>query len=197
MCRRARVELAVQPTAPREARRFVADVCERWGLSAMSSDIALSVSELVTNVILHAKTPMALTIDVAHDVVEVAVRDHDPRPPVLRPPREDLLTDVDTLTLRLPPAEEPEDVRHPALHVGPSGSIAAGRGMLIVDAVADEWGVADRATGKDVWFRLRVPEGWTHPDPCCCPQASHTTAGGLPVRHATGPWDHVAPAPVS
>ncbi len=33
-----------------------------------------------------------------------------------------------------------------------------GRGMSIVDSVADSWGVAVQATGKVVWFELAVTE---------------------------------------
>ncbi len=189
MCRRARLDLLPAATAPGDARRFVAATCRAWQLDDLASDVALPVSELVTNVVLHARTPLHVQMDVVQDTLEVAVRDNDPRPPVVRPLREDLLTDVDALSNRFPSGDEPEDPRHPSLHVGAAGSIAAGRGMIIVDAVADEWGVADRAAGKDVWFRVPVPERWPQRAPCSCGDAAAATASGIPVTHVAGAWD--------
>lgn len=41
----------------------------------------LLVSEVVTNAILHARTPVTLTVEVAHELVRVTVRDGSPVPP--------------------------------------------------------------------------------------------------------------------
>jgi hypothetical protein len=183
MCRRARLELPPVATAPGDARRFVTETCRGWGLGRLAPDVALPVSELVTNAVLHACTPLAVQLDVVDDSLEVAVRDQDPRPPVVRPLRQDLLTDVDTLTLRLPNLDDQEDPRDPRLHVGASGSIAAGRGMIVVDALADEWGVVALASGKDVWFRIGLPASWPHRASCRCSASGDTTASGRPVRH--------------
>ncbi len=35
-----------------------------------------------------------------------------------------------------------------------------GRGLVLVEALADEWGVATTAAGKYVWFVLPLPAGW-------------------------------------
>ncbi len=51
-------------------------------------------------------------------------------------------------------APDPLDDRHARLEVGPAGAIGAGRGLLLVEALADEWGVQLAADGKSVWFRL-------------------------------------------
>lgn len=37
---------------------------------------------------------------------------------------------------------------------GADESAEGGRGMLIVDALASDWGVTDRPTGKTVWFEV-------------------------------------------
>lgn len=37
---------------------------------------------------------------------------------------------------------------------GADESAEGGRGMLIVDALASDWGVTDRPTGKIVWFEV-------------------------------------------
>ncbi len=34
-----------------------------------------------------------------------------------------------------------------------------GRGMKVVDALADDWGSLEISTGKSVWFTLRCQEG--------------------------------------
>ena len=39
------------------------------------------------------------------------------------------------------------------------GDQPRGRGMRIVEAIADEWGVEDADGGKRVWFVLRDTEG--------------------------------------
>ncbi len=39
------------------------------------------------------------------------------------------------------------------------GDQPRGRGMQIVDAIADEWGVEDVDGGKRVWFSLRPADG--------------------------------------
>jgi anti-sigma regulatory factor (Ser/Thr protein kinase) len=61
------------------ARRFVrARLVE--GLADVDT-ATLLVSEVVTNAILHAHTPVTLTVEVADEVVRVAVRDGSPAPP--------------------------------------------------------------------------------------------------------------------
>jgi hypothetical protein len=104
--------------------------------------------------------------------------------PILRPPREDLNADIQAL-IEQSGSDLIEVTGPQALHIGPAGSIAGGRGMLIVDAIADEWGVTARSAGKEVWFRLRTtysPILGT----CKCPTSTVLTPGGLPL-HVEGP----------
>jgi hypothetical protein len=175
------------------------DACERWDLTYISDEAALAVSELVTNAVLHARTHIGVSLCVAGGKVELAVRDDDPRPPILRPVRTDLLADLDALAAmpangaQRPPQQssgghERIDERHPSLHVGRSGSVAAGRGLLIVDALADEWGVAERADGKEVWLTMACA-GWSHREQCECDHTHEHSASGMPVHHQAGPWD--------
>ena len=50
-----------------------------WSTAAVDVDTAtLLVSEVVTNAILHARTTVTLTVDVADDVVRITVRDGSP-----------------------------------------------------------------------------------------------------------------------
>jgi len=61
-------------TAPRAARRFVADAAATWGVS-VDGDAALIVSELATNAVVHARSPFTVTMTAEGGVVRLAVRD--------------------------------------------------------------------------------------------------------------------------
>jgi PAS domain S-box-containing protein len=76
----------LQPVAgsAREARRFVSEALAEVGESETLYAVELAVSELVTNAILHAATPMELTIEVTQIAVTVRVRDWHPRLPAQR-----------------------------------------------------------------------------------------------------------------
>lgn len=180
MCDQARLELSPSLPAAAAARRFATARCNQWGLEALSDDAILTLSELVTNAVVHAATPITVTMSLVGEFLEVAVSDDSPRAPILRPARIDLNADIQTLLDRAP-QELPESTSPKGLHIGPAGSIAGGRGMLIVDAVADEWGVAARTSGKEVWFRLRSPAAPRLGD-CKCPSSSRHTPGGLPLH---------------
>lgn len=39
-----------------------------------------------------------------------------------------------------------------------TASAESGRGLRLVDALSDEWGVEVNGTGKSVWFRMESPE---------------------------------------
>jgi hypothetical protein len=89
-------------------------------------DAVLLTSELVTNAVVHAGTPVQVTCRLADGAVEVVVRDGHPA--------------------RLVP-EIPEDEKHPTERTG-------GRGLLLPAALASAWGVAYGRNSKAVWFRL-------------------------------------------
>lgn len=180
VCDQARLELPPALPAAAAARRFATAQCGKWDLEALSDNAILTLSELVTNAVVHAATPIAVTMSLVGEYLEVAVSDDSPRAPILRPARLDLNADIKALIDRAP--QDLSEGTHPkGLHIGPSGSIAGGRGMLVVDAVADEWGVAARTTGKAVWFRLRSPAAPRIAD-CRCPSSSVLTPGGMPLH---------------
>jgi|SRR4051794_7229614 hypothetical protein len=151
--RRARCELEPDPLAARAAREFVASTCRDWQLTAELDTLVLLTSELVTNGVLHARTPLLVDVQADGDVLTIEVHDNDPRPPTPRDRRSDLLADIDELIQRHG-VDLPRDERHSTLHAGPAGAIGAGRGLLLVEALADEWGVELTGEGKSVWFRL-------------------------------------------
>jgi PAS domain S-box-containing protein len=67
--------LAPDSTSVRAARRYVTRALVEAGHPEWVDDAALAVSEIVTNVVLHARTPCELYVDVHSDGVRVAVRD--------------------------------------------------------------------------------------------------------------------------
>lgn len=147
MCEHAQQVLPCESRSAGEARAFVRRTCEQWNLGAICEDLSLPVSEIVTNVILHAGTDLELTVRLTRSFVEVGVRDHNPRMPIVRPVHLDL-TDETTSTLRT--------VGGDTVIVGNANAGTGGRGLPIVDAVADEWGIEQYHDGKVVWFRIAV-----------------------------------------
>jgi hypothetical protein len=161
----------------------VTDACEQWNLGrGLAGDVVLPVSELVTNAIVHARTTIRLIISVASGCLEVAVRDQSVQPPRLRAVRTSLLEDLDSIGTDGVMPSGPND---PAWIVGPSGSVIAGRGLQIVAATTETWGVAEFIGGKDVWLRLGIPASWEPESPCPCAAGNLRTPGGLPL-HLTG-----------
>jgi anti-sigma regulatory factor (Ser/Thr protein kinase) len=160
--RSAGTTLEPDPLAAREAREFVVDTCRTWGLADQLETVQLLTSELVTNGVLHARTPLGVELRADDDSLTVEVRDHDRRSPVRRAERGDLLADIDELLTRGGEGDGPDE-RQAVLAVGPAGAIGAGRGLLLVEALADEWGVQEQADGKSVWFRLAItsPGSWS------------------------------------
>jgi anti-sigma regulatory factor (Ser/Thr protein kinase) len=88
--------------------------------------VLLLTSEVVTNAILHARTPLRLTASV--DDGEVVVRVYDSVASL--PRRREYLPDAGT-----------------------------GRGLHLVEELADSWGVDQTAGGKSVWFAVAVVSG--------------------------------------
>jgi len=58
------------------ARSLVEEVCGRWGLSHLAPTAGLVVTELVSNAVLHARTPIELVITRASRQLHLAVRDY-------------------------------------------------------------------------------------------------------------------------
>src|SRR4051794_38007243 len=119
MCMKGSLELPSDRLSARRARAYVVERCQDWGVPDICDELALPVSELVTNAVVHAQTPVLVSMSLAERFVEVAVRDDNPRPPVLRPVRRDPLGDIDRAVAITP--DLPLDPRHPALVVGEAG----------------------------------------------------------------------------
>ncbi|WP_225994292.1 SpoIIE family protein phosphatase [Streptomyces sp. SS1-1] len=113
------------------ARAFVHDQLGSWGLQDMSDVVELAASEIVTNALIHAGSDVDLRLRAFEDRLRLEVRDSDTNPPIPSP-------------LSLTDEEAPE-----AEH---------GRGMLIVEALADEWTSYPNGQGKTVALSLVIPQ---------------------------------------
>jgi LuxR family transcriptional regulator, maltose regulon positive regulatory protein len=66
------------PTAARDGRAFLREVCGRWGIQGLADPAALLASELVTLSVAHASTALELRVELLDSRLHVAVHDQDP-----------------------------------------------------------------------------------------------------------------------
>lgn len=113
-------EFPPEPLSASAARKFVLSL--GWSDDSDTNvRLATVVSEIVTNAILHARTPFIVSVSPNRTAIRVEVTDGSASFP----------------------ARRKYDTTDPS-----------GRGLAIVDAMADRWGVASAPNGKTVWFEL-------------------------------------------
>jgi anti-sigma regulatory factor (Ser/Thr protein kinase) len=78
------VSLRPEPSSVRDARRYVDDRLSSLGFATAVIAAELLVSELVTNAILHARTPVQLSVEQRGESVRVNVGDDSRRTPRTR-----------------------------------------------------------------------------------------------------------------
>ncbi|WP_312886812.1 SpoIIE family protein phosphatase [Actinocrinis puniceicyclus] len=78
--RKASVTLSPTLEAARAARRFARKTTADWGLDELTDSVLQIVSELVTNAVEHAGTPMELRLRQRHGALLIEVADGDGRP---------------------------------------------------------------------------------------------------------------------
>ncbi|MEU6374653.1 ATP-binding protein [Streptomyces sp. NPDC046909] len=101
-----------------------------WGLTERSDDVLLCVSELATNALLHGV-------------------------PATRCFRLDLTLTADGVLLVEVADSGPGEIRIPDPAPDPDPDSEGGRGLILVAALADNWGVRQRDPGKVVWCEFR------------------------------------------
>jgi anti-anti-sigma factor len=88
---RQELRLAPTPTAPAAARLFVRETLQSWQLGPPDGELSehaqLLADELVTNAVLHARTPLRLVLELRGALLHIAVRDLGRR--LLRPVPDD------------------------------------------------------------------------------------------------------------
>jgi anti-sigma regulatory factor (Ser/Thr protein kinase) len=115
------------PQAPGVARHFLRDLLAQWSLAGDLADTAqLCLSELVTNAVIHARTDCELTVRLEAGVLTVTVHDRG--------------LDAEPVV----PSEDEDPLK------------VFGRGLMLVDALADRWGSQRGSGGTTAWFALEV-----------------------------------------
>ncbi|MFI9722803.1 ATP-binding protein [Streptomyces sp. NPDC052396] len=123
------ISLPASPRSVAAARRFCDRLLAEWGLDDLAGDALLLLSELVTNAIVHVP-------EGAGDV-ELAFSRTPAR----------LIAQVTDAGGSLP-------------RCGQAGMDSEnGRGMWLVEQIAEEWGHHLSPAGKTVWFTLPLPSG--------------------------------------
>ena len=160
------VKFAAEPIRVSEARKAAYETFVRWGMDADQVDLGcLLVSEVVTNVVLHASAApsprheFALGSGLAalHDSLDDW--DDSPYP-------EDFGGAVgQEFVLRIRKGEESiwvevfdSDLRLPRIRVAGEND-EGGRGLYLVDQLAARWGSRPTEDGKAVWFELPIKAG--------------------------------------
>jgi anti-sigma regulatory factor (Ser/Thr protein kinase) len=101
VCDQVRVPVLHGETSIPDARHIVDAWCDRWAMgTAAREELRLLASELATNALVHGWPPIELTLSLTGSWAEVSVRDASPCRPVVRPPRRDLLADLDVVAAR-------------------------------------------------------------------------------------------------
>ncbi|MDP9394565.1 MAG: SpoIIE family protein phosphatase [Actinomycetota bacterium] len=124
-----RLVLASQPSSSRRARQLVRSALVGAG-EELVEVATLLVSELVSNAVMHGRGEVGLLVRLDQAMLRVEVDDADPRLPA-----------------------RPRPLRHGELPLP-----EAGRGVLVLDALAHRWGSVPMGEGKRVWFELDRPE---------------------------------------
>lgn len=115
------------PRAVPAAREFAIATLHRWSMQERSGDMAVVVSELLTNALRHAL----------------------PEPSKARPRRAIRLALLQPGPCVLCAVADPS--REPPIPQQPGPFAETGRGLHVVDAVSDNWGYALGDRGKVVW----------------------------------------------
>ncbi|MFD4522827.1 ATP-binding protein [Streptomyces sp. NPDC058470] len=122
-CQRERFYRRDRRSVP-AARRFTCEALADWGLTqaGCADDVLLCVSELATNALVHGVPPgRGFQLYLRYEGGVLRVEVHDSGPGA------------------------------PRIADGADGADEGGRGLLLVAALSDKWGVAERDPGKVVW----------------------------------------------
>jgi anti-sigma regulatory factor (Ser/Thr protein kinase) len=169
VCRVANAEFDPVAASVSSARHFVTGCLDRWGVADREEVIPLLTSELVSNSIVHAASGGIVSAAMALDVLEIGVTDFDP-------------LSLSSVKINRKPTMETSRR---------SGLATGGRGLALIDRLADEWGVEGLPQGKHVWFRLHKDD-WPLHAVCRCDHEDVDRiriGSGRYVSTVVGPWD--------
>ena len=114
-----------RPQSVSVARAFCHETLRRWQRTDVEDSAMLVTSELVTNALVHVGGPISVTLEKRRATVRIQVGDDS----AIRP--------------TMPPVSAEPD------------AYCSGRGLAIVAALSDDWGVHESVTGgKVIWADL-------------------------------------------
>jgi anti-sigma regulatory factor (Ser/Thr protein kinase) len=164
--RRAAMTIAqAEPERIAAARQTVRELLHDWDDQEQVDAAVLMVSEMVTNVLVHTDGNALL-------IAEVACIDEDDGP----------------RRMRVQVADASDELPHKR---SPGELASSGRGLVLMEMLADSWGVDPKGEGKSIWFELHEPDEPDEPDEPKDPEASDETgetggAGGAAARPGPG-----------
>lgn len=132
-------------TVPGQVRGLVTSRLSAWGLDGVSDDVELIASELVTNAVEHAPGQEEIRVRFVRESHAVLLQVWD---------------SSDTMPVRrLPPGASGEEAAPDAAALDTGhDAFTRGRGLPIVEALSESWGVTPTAPrGKWVWARCSTP----------------------------------------
>lgn len=116
------------PESLAAVRHMVHAAARSWGAGGRADDVSLVADELVTNALMHTGGGAVVTVH--------------PLPGAVRRIRVEVTDRSSTVP----------QLRHPA------DTSISGRGLLLVDGLADVWGVEARGTGKSIWCEFTAAD---------------------------------------
>jgi anti-sigma regulatory factor (Ser/Thr protein kinase) len=119
-----------EPDRIADARRHLSELLHDWASPEQVDSAVLLVSEMVTNVLVHTDADALLLAEVTGE-------------PGARRLRAQVTDTGDDLPHRRRPGE----------------LASSGRGLMLIELLADAWGVDPRGEGKSIWFELYESEG--------------------------------------
>ncbi|MEW2547090.1 SpoIIE family protein phosphatase [Streptomyces sp. NPDC047002] len=134
--RRAALTVAqADPERIADARHQLRALLHDWPDEDQVDSAVLMVSEMVTNVLVHTDGDALVSAETAGG--------------------------SDGRTLRVEVADTSDELPH---RRSPGEMASSGRGLVLMEVLADEWGVDPRGDGKMIWFELREGADGAEPD---------------------------------
>ncbi|WP_217545863.1 SpoIIE family protein phosphatase [Streptomyces sp. GbtcB6] len=114
-----------EPERISEARQHLRELLHDWGPPDQVDSAVLLVSEMLTNVLVHTDADALLLAEVSGQAPE--------------------------RRLRVEVTDAGDDLPHKRR---PGELASSGRGLVLIEVLADAWGVDPRGQGKSIWFEL-------------------------------------------
>jgi serine phosphatase RsbU (regulator of sigma subunit)/anti-sigma regulatory factor (Ser/Thr protein kinase) len=121
-----------EPERIAEARQQLRELLHDWSCDDQVDSAVLLVSEMLTNVLVHTDADALLVAEVNGGPGE--------------------------RRMRIEVTDTSDDLPHKRR---PGELASSGRGLVLIELLADEWGVAPRGEGKSIWFELYEPSAGT------------------------------------